>query len=90
MIHMVQQSVVGVAGATVPVAAPPDGAQEPPIAAVDVVIADLDAAPEQPVGADSVITPPLQLGSPKVETSDVHWMPVGGSQTQALQAREST
>jgi hypothetical protein len=90
---MVQHTVVGVAGATVPVATPPDGAQDPPVAEVPVVIAALSPAPEQAAGADCgicIIIPPLQLGSPKIETVAVHWMPVGDSHAQALQAREST
>jgi hypothetical protein len=70
--------------------APPDGAQEPPVAVLPAAIAAFSPAPEQVAGADSIITPPLQFASPKVETAAVHWMPVGDSHVQALQAREST
>ncbi len=87
---MVQQIVVGVDGDTVPTGVPPDGAHEPPVAVLPVAIAALIPAPEQAAGADSIITPPLQFVSPKVETAAVHWTPVGGSHAQALHAREST
>jgi hypothetical protein len=85
----VQHTVVGVEGTAVPIAIPPDGAQDPPVAVAPVVIAALSPAPKQAAGADCCIMPPLQLGSPKVETAAVHWMPVGDSQLQGLQARES-
>ena len=87
---MVQHTVVGVDGVTVPMGAPPDGAQEPPVAALPVAIAALSPAPEQAAGADSIITPPLQFASPEVETAAMHWMPVGAPHVQALQALEST
>ena len=87
---MVQHTVVGVEGTTVPDASPPDGAQDPPVAVVPVVIAALSPAPEHAAGADCCIMPPLHIGSPKVETIVEHWMPVGDSHVQALQAREST
>ncbi len=87
---MVQHTVVGVAGATVPVATPPDGAQDPPVAEVPVVIAALSPAPEQAAEVDACIIPPLQFGSPKVATIAAHRMPVGDSHAQALQARVST
>ena len=70
--HMVQHTVVGVDGVTVPIGAPPDGAQEPPVAVSPVAIAALSPAPEQAAGADSIITPPLQFASPKVETAAAH------------------
>jgi hypothetical protein len=87
---MVQHTVVGVAGVTVPMGTPPDGAQEPPVAVRPAAIAALSPPPEQAAGADSIITPPLQFASPKVETAAVHWMPVGALHVQELQAREST
>jgi hypothetical protein len=91
VLHMVQHTVVGVEGTTVPDATPPDGAQDPPVAVVPVVIAALSPAPEHAAGADCGIgiMPPLQFGSPKLETVAEHWMPVGDSHVQALQARES-
>jgi hypothetical protein len=88
--HKVQHTVVGVEGATVPDASPPDGAQDPPAAFVSFVIAALSPAPEHAAGADRSVRPPVQLGSPKVETVAEHRMPVGAWQVQALQAREST
>ncbi len=89
VIHMVQHTVVGVEGTTVPDATPPDGGQDPPVAVVPVVITALSPpTPEHAEGADCSIMP-LQLGSPKVETMAEHWMPVGDSHVQALQARES-
>ena len=87
---MVQHTVVGVDGVTVPMGAPPDGAQEPPAAVLPVAIAALSPAPEQAAGADSIITPPLQFASPEVETAAMHWMPVGAPHVQGLQPREST
>ncbi len=60
MIHGVQHTVVGVEGAALPEATPPDGAQDPPVAVVAIAIAALSIAPEHAVGADCCITPPLQ------------------------------
>jgi hypothetical protein len=87
----VQHTVVGVDGATVPDATPPDGAQDPPVAVVvPVVITALSAMPEHAAGAGGGIMAPVQAGSPKVAIIAEHWMPVGGSHVQSLQAREST
>jgi hypothetical protein len=88
--HIVQHTVVGVAGAALPIAFPPDGAQEPPVAVVPMIIAAFSPAPEQAAGADRVMAPPPHIASPKVATSAEHWMPVGGSHAQAAQARVST
>ena len=88
---MVQHTVVGVEGTTVPDATPPDGAQDPPVAVVAVVVAALSPPPEHAAGADcGIIMPPPQFGSPKVATVAEHSMPVGELHVHSLQAREST
>jgi hypothetical protein len=65
--HIVQHTVVGVAGAALPIAFPPDGAQEPPVAVVSIIIAAFSPAPEQAAGADRVMAPPPHIASPKLQ-----------------------